>query len=360
MRSFQGLTIQDIAVRAGVSTATVSRVLHGNARVSQDKITRVREVIEELGYRANPFAKSLLSEPLKTVGVLIPNLHDEFYGVIVNAIEQRLYAHGLHMMCTLGHDNQDKELDALRTFQSLHLDAYILFADLLSDETILELTEQGVPIVLLNRLIPEIPQVCLSIDNEQGGFIATQHLISLGHTRIAHITGALNRADTLGRYTGYVKALESAGLKVDPKLFLSVTGTEWAESEGRSMTQRLLSRTQFTALFAANDWLALGAMQAIEAAGLGIPGDVSVVSFDNRTLTRTVRPPLTCIDYPRERLGTLAAERVIELLAGRSPFGDSVLTLDLMIRQSTRTLPPPAQAAAPGPRPDGTDDVVTE
>ena len=336
MRSHPNLTIHDIAEKAGVSTATVSRILNGNARVSADKVARVRAIIEELGYKANPFAKSLLTGHLKTVGVLVPNLKDEFYGVIVNAIEHRLSEHGLHMMCSLGHDDPEKELDAIKTFQSRNLDAYILFADLISDDDLLELMQQNVPFVLLNRFLPEAPDRCVYIDNTLGGFLATQHLIELGHTRIAHITGPLNRPDTLGRYTGYVKALEAAGIPVDSSLVLSANGSEWGEIEGEKLTQRLLSRSKFTAIFAATDWLAVGAMSSLEAAGLGVPADVSLVSFDNRSFTPFTHPKMTTIHYPREEMGVLAADRLVSLLQEKPLERLDALQPQLIVRGSTR------------------------
>lgn len=339
MRPTHNLTIQDIAQKAGVSTATVSRVLNGNAKVNPDKVARVRQVIEDLGYKANPFARSLLTEHLKTVGVLVPNLRDEFYGMIVNAIERRLYDHGLHMMCSLGHDDPDKELDAIKTFQSRNLDAYILFADLISDEVILDLMEKQVPLVLLNRFIPEAAPCCLYINNEMGGYQATRHLLELGHTRIVHITGPLNRPDTLGRYTGYIKALQEAGVPADPALFLSTSESDWGEAEGEKLMTRLLSRSRFTAVFAANDWLSLGAIKALKGAGLRVPEDVSLVSFDDRTFARTALQGLTSVYFPREELGMQAADLVVSLLKGEEPVQQPPLNTHLVVRASTVPAP---------------------
>ncbi|GEM44513.1 LacI family DNA-binding transcriptional regulator [Deinococcus cellulosilyticus] len=335
MRQHHNLTIQDVAREAGVSTATVSRILNGTGKVSPEKVQRVREVIERLGYKANPFSRSLLTEDLKTVGVLVPNLKDEFYGVIVNTIEQHLLEHDLHMMCSLGHDDPRKEKQAIQTFKSRHLDAYILFTDLLPDEDLLELMQEGVPMVILNRLIPEAASTCLYVDNEMGGEQATRHLLDLGHTRIAHITGPLNRPDTLGRYTGYIRALQAAGVPADPALFASANGQDWAEAEGEKLTQRLLARTHFTALFASNDWLALGAVRALQAAGLRVPQDVSVVSFDDRTFARTVLQGLTAVHFPSEELGTQAAQLVVSLLGEEEPTARPPLQTHLVVRGST-------------------------
>lgn len=336
--SFGDLTVKDVAREAGVSPATVSRVLNGSARVSPDKVERVRSVIERLGYKANPFSKSLMTDDLKTVGVLVPNLRDDFYGVIVNAIERRLLEHGVHMMCSLGHEDALIEQDAVKTFKSRNLNAYILLADLISDEVILELIQENIPVVLLHRYLPEVQQMCINVSNEHGGFIATQHLIDLGHQRIAHITGPLNRHHTLGRYTGYTRALQRAGLTVDPALVQSVPGPQWEILQGERMTQRLLSRTHFTAMFAYNDWLAIGAMKAIRAVGLRIPEDISLVSFDNRFFTELTHPPLTGVDFPRETLGLLAADRVIALMNGLEvePLPD--LMPELIVRGSTAPL----------------------
>lgn len=331
------ITIQDVARAAGVSPATVSRVLNGTAGVKPEKIEKVRAALAQFGYKANPFARSLLSEGLKVVGVLVPNLQDEFYGSIVTAIEKTLRAQGLQMMCALGHDDVQAEQEALSMLLERGLDGLILLADHLPDALLLDLKTRKVPFVLLNRSIPEVAEHCLRVDNFQGGHQATRHLLDLGHTRIAHLTGPLNRADTLGRYNGYLQALRDAGLEMDEALVLYAQDDNWSIEAGEAMTERLLARTSFTAIFTANDPLAVGALKVLHRKGFRVPEDISIVGFDNRSISSWVSPALTVMDYPKYRMGETAATHLIQMMSGQPTAPLPLLPLERIERESTAT-----------------------
>lgn len=333
-------SITDIAREAQVSPATVSRVLNGTARVNTDKAARVMEAVNRLNFRpnSNTFARNLLAGKLRAVGVIIPVLHDEFFGTIITGIEERLRARGVHMLCSLGQENGAEELAALETLLMGRPDGLIVFADWLPDAALIELEVSGVPVVVLNRSIPELARHCLRLDNIQGGELATRHLLDLGHTRVAHITGSLDRLDVRERYAGYHAALRAGGGVIDDALEL--TGV-WAEEieGGRAAVKRLHQRTSFTAVFAANDWLALGAVQGLRDLGLRVPEDVSVVGFDNRRVTELSAPAMTVIDFPRLQMGQLAAEHLLAILDGSPAPPLPLLTPRLLVRDSTA--PPP-------------------
>lgn len=329
------VNIQTVAQAAGVSPATVSRVLNGSARVSSEKIEAVRQAIRHFGYKANPFARSLLAGSLQAVGVLVPNLKDEFYGALVTSIERQLRAHGLHMMCSLGHDDAAEEERALEIFRERELDGLILLADHLPDAALLDLASRKVPVVLMNRSLPELARHCVRLNNALGGYLATKHLIDLGHTRIAHVTGPLNRLDTRERLDGYRKALREAKLPYDEALAVSIQGVEWGREAGRDATLRLLARTSFSALFAENDWLAIGALQALREKERNVPEDVSVVSFDNRSVAEVTAPSLTTIDFPKVEMGQRAADHLIALVRGEEPESLPILQPHLVVRDST-------------------------
>ena len=330
-----------------MSPATVSRVLNGTAKVKPDKAQRVLEVVDRLNFKStsNTFARNLLSGRLRAIGVIIPVLRDEFFGTIVTGIEDRLRARGVHLMCAIGQENGEDELAALETLLKGRPDGLIAFADWLPDQPLLDLAASGFPVVLLNRSLPELANHCLRLDNVLGGTLATDHLLDLGHTRIAHITGALDRLDVRERYTGYRSALRTRGVAPEELLEVASEST-WAQEieGGRDAVKRLLNRTAFTAVFAANDWLALGTVQGLRDAGLRVPEDVSVVGFDNRRVTELSAPPLTVIDFPRLEMGRLAADHLLTLLDGEPVAALPLLKPQLIVRASTA---PPADRAVP-------------
>jgi LacI family transcriptional regulator len=326
------LTIHDVARLAGVSPATVSRVITGRASVSAEKAIRVRAAIDSLGYRPNPFARGLLGHGTSTVGVLVPQLEDEFYGKIVTGIESALRANDLHMLCSLGHDRPSDEQAGLDIFRERQVDGLILLADRVPDSTLIGLAEQKVPVVLVNRFLAELGPHCLRLDNVHGGLTATNHLLELGHRRIAHITGVLARPGSRERHEGYRLALLNAGIERDDNL---VVEGDFSEDGGRAATERLLKRTDFTAVFAASDRLALGVLSALSEAGLRVPKDVSVVGYDDRSIARFTNPPLTTLHYPMLEMGFQAAEHLIALIRGQEPTALSQMQATLVVRAST-------------------------
>ncbi|MDX2006187.1 MAG: LacI family DNA-binding transcriptional regulator [Meiothermus sp.] len=328
----QDLTILDIAREAGVSPATVSRVLNGTAGVRADKAERVRAVIARHNYRPNPFARGLLGQQTGVFGVLVPQLEDEFYGKIVTGVERELRREGMHLLCSLGHDDPGEEAQALELFRERQVDGLILLADQIDDAAILRQMEQRVPLVLINRLIPELEPHCLRLDNVRGGYDATRHLLDLGHRRIAHIAGPLERPGARERLDGYRTALREAGL--EPLEWL-VVESEFSEDGGYLACKRLLGRGEFTALFAGNDQLALGAIAALREAGLEVPATVSVIGFDDRTLARFCFPALTTLHYPMLEMGARAARHLLALLRGEGPPALSRLRPELVVRSST-------------------------
>lgn len=331
-------TVFDVARVAGVSAATVSRVLNGTARVHPDKVAQVQQAIANLGFKAKPFARGLLAGQIVVVGVMVPNLSDEFCGTLVTGVERALRARGVHMMCSLGHDDVEEEQRVLNILQARELGGLILLADRVPDDVLLELAAQQVPFVVLNRLLPKLAPHCIRVDNVRGGYLATQHLIESGHTRIAHLTGPLHRLDVRERLDGYRKALREAGLPFDELLLAAASGETWGEAEGRDLFRRLQGRTNFTALFAANDFLAVGALKELRGHGLEVPDDLSLVSYDNRSFTELVTPGLTTVDYPKLEMGQQAADHLAALIAGENPPPLPLLTPTLVIRSSTRSV----------------------
>jgi LacI family transcriptional regulator len=325
-------TIIEVARAAGVSPSTVSRVLNGTTRVNADKAARVQAAVAQLEYVPNAFARSLLGHAGRSVGVLVPQLADEFYGRVVTGVEDGLKGGGYHMVCSLGHDDRDVEAEAIAMFLETRVAGLVLVSDHVPERDILALARARHPIVLINRVIPELTAHAIRIDNVFSAAMATRHLLGLGHTRIAHVAGSLSRSGARERLEGYHLALREHGIARDDRL---VFEGDFSEEGGREAVARALGSVDFSAVFAANDRMAAGAIAAVRAAGLGVPADVSVVGFDNTAISRFTYPALTTVDYPVASMGRQAADHLLRLIGGAEPPPLPLIQPRLIERDST-------------------------
>jgi len=308
-------TIQEVSKRAKVSMATVSRVLNGNVPVSEATRARVIEVIEELDYHPNTFARGLVTNRLGGVGVVINDLASPFFGPMLSGIESVMEAQGMHLMVSSGHAEATSEGNAVEFLLRCHADALIIYVEALSNADIAAFAEKGTPIVLVGRDVPELADHTVYLDNVAGGRMVTEHLLEHGHQRIAHIAGASTIDDSCARLEGYQYALAAAGVPFDDSL---VIAGDFQEAGGYKATKQLLARADFSAVFASNDQMAAGALNALREAGLSVPHDVSVVGYDDVLLARYVYPPLTTIRQPIIEMGRAAAQLALQLLNGTS------------------------------------------
>ena len=325
-------TIIEVARAARVSPSTVSRVLNGTAHVDAAKAERVHAAVARLGYVPNAFARSLLGHAGRWVGVLVPQLADEFYGRVVTGIEDALKRGGYQMVCSLGHGERRTEVESIAMFLEARMAGLVLVSDHLPERDVVALSRARHPIVLVNRVIPELAAHAIRIDNVYSGALATRHLLECGHTRIAHVTGSLHRTGARERLEGYHQALRDHGIARDDRL---VFKGDFTEDSGRDAMVRALGSTEFTAVFAANDRMAAGAIAAIRDAGLRVPTDISVVGFDNTAISRFTCPALTTVDYPVTSMGRQAAEHLLQLIAGADPPPLPLIQPRLVERDST-------------------------
>ncbi len=330
-RNKQAVTIYDIALRAGVSTATVSRVLRGGRRVSAPRRAAVVEAARTLRYRPNLMAQDLASGRSQTVGLVLPDTLSSFWGPLIEGVETALRARGYHLLMATakGSEGEQRALDLLLSHQ---VDGLVLASGALSDEELAGIVE-GVPFVTVCRGAAGDEASLIRVQNREGAVLALEHLIGLGHTRIAHVGGPRRHVDAIARHDGYRAALREAGLKYDPRL---VVESAFDMASGLAATTRLLaSRRAFTALFAASDQIALGAMQALDRRGLHVPEDVSVVGFDDETFASYCRPPLTTVRQPTFAIGQAAVFGLLARAAdGQAPALPSFPT-ELRVRAST-------------------------
>lgn len=328
------ITISHVARKAGVSESTVSRVLNGTARVAATKRRAVEIAIQQTGFQPNAFARGLATGRSNAVGVVTQAIDSPFYGEGMRGIERTLQASGYTPIFMSGHWNSDDEERCIRELIQRRVDGLILFAGRLSADRIAAFAQQ-LPIVVTGRTL-DVPGVfSLAVDDEHGARLATEHLISLGHRRIAFIAGPHDHPDAQARLSGYRLALESAGIAVHPAL---VTPGDFREEGGRIAGERLLAMGEpFTAVVCANDQTAFGLQLALHHGGLRVPDDVSVVGFDDLSTAAYFLPPLTTVRQPVDQMGDLSAQALLMMIDKRDPAVRAP-SVSLVVRESTRKI----------------------
>lgn len=310
-------TIYEVSELAGVSLATVSRVINNNTPVRESTRKKVLAAMEQLGYRPNSIAQSLASNRSNSIGILVSELHGPFYGAMLTGIEAECRAAGKHVIITAGHSDRETEQEGIAFLQSRNCDALILHVEAVTDAYLIALAAAETPFVLLNRHIPAIAERCISLNNELGGYLATQHLLQQGHRHIAYIAGPMWKADAQARYVGHQRALAEYQLQADPRLFFEGDFRETGGSNG--LAAILATGLPFTALVCANDEMASGALTAAREQGLAVPAQFSVIGFDNVNFAYYTYPKLSTIDYPISAMGQMAARWVLrEVYQGAS------------------------------------------
>eukprot|EP01032_Pedospumella_encystans_P011574 gene11574-13449_t len=321
-----------VAKESGVSPSTVSRILNGTATVSEDKKKAVDDAIAKLGFIPNPVARGLAGGRTLSIGVVTQALDSPFYGAALRGIEDELDPAGYSPLFVSAHWNITSETRCIDMLRSRRVDGLIVLNGRMSDAS-LKATAKHLPVVVTGRNIKSPEIFALNFDNFAGGFKATQHLIQLGHRKIAFIAGDMEHPDANERFKGYKSALEAASIPFDPDL---VVPGEYHEVSGMLATDRLLSSNrQFTAIFASNDQMAFGAALSLHRHSLRIPDDVSLMGFDDLANSLYCIPPLSTIQQPAYELGRLAASAMLQLLSGQKPT--AVMPAPVLIsRDSTR------------------------
>jgi LacI family transcriptional regulator len=326
------VTIYEIARRAGVSPSTVSRVLNGSAPVAAAKREAVLRVAESLQYRPNVLAQGLARGRFRTVGVLTQDILSNFYGQILKGIELGLRETNYYPVFASNSSGRPEEAgQMLELLIGRRVDAIVVVGGEIPDEKIIEASRKA-PLVAIGRYVGALTERCLSVENVAGGRQATRHLIELGHRRIVHITGRPFHRDATERIEGYKQALSEAGLPVDARLIVE---GDFVEGSGYTAVERLLrKRVQFTAIFAGNDQMAVGALLALFRRGVRVPQDVSLVGFDDQPSCAFSCPPLTTVRQPTVEMGQAAAQALVRHLEG-APLRLPSFSTQLVVREST-------------------------
>lgn len=326
------VTLEMIAREAGVSPSTVSRILNGTARVSDLKRKAVEKTIARYNFQPNAIARGLAKGRAYSIGVLTQFIESPFYGEALRGIEEALAPTGFAPLFVSGHWNLNDEIRSMSLLQSRRVDGVIVLTGRLSDEHLIEYA-QRMPIVITGRDLDSPNLVSLNISDYDGSYQATQHLIELGHARIAYISGPEDHPDSVERLRGYRQALEDANLPCDPQLIVQA---DFHEAGGvLAINQLVSSRLDFTAVFAANDQMAYGARLALYRLNIRVPEDISLVGFDDLPNSIYTMPPLTTIRQPIYEVGRIAAESMLKMINGED-VSSSQLALELVVRESTR------------------------
>lgn len=302
--------IQDVAKRANVSITTVSHIINQTRYVSDELTDRVKKAMEELDYHPNSLARGLRSGKTKTIGLVIPDISNQFFAEISRKIEDKGFEYGYSVILCNTDDDPQKEKSYIDVLLAKKVEGIIFISTVVESNNLEKTMEFGLPIVVVDRDINEINSDIVLVDNSIGGFKATQYLIELGHRRIACIGGPSPITPSAQRAAGYKQALQEAGIPVDPTLL--VFGDFRYESGNKAMRELLALPQPPTAVFASNDMMALGAIQAVNDQGMKIPDDMSVIGFDNIPFSQTVYPTLTTMAQPIHEMADLVVELLIE------------------------------------------------
>jgi LacI family transcriptional regulator len=330
-------TLSDIGRAVGISAMTVSRALNGHPDVNEETRRKVLTHAERLRYRPNRWARTLVTKRSQIIGIVVPDISHSFFSEITRAVQDTIEEHGYNLMLCHTYGNAKRELAAVEMMLGSHVDGLIVASERLQNDPgiFAELQLDGIPFVLLDRYFPALECRRVRTDDFEVGKIATQHLIDLGHRKIAHIRGPNVSVGDL-RYRGYLHALQENGLFVESKWIVeNQTGFAGGES---AMQELLLLAERPTAVFAVNDPVAMGAVQACRKAKLDVPAELSVIGAGSIEGSSYPNPFLSTVEWSRRELGERAAHTLLDLMAHgalSASIQDSVVPPRLLVRQST-------------------------
>ena len=324
------VTIEDIARHANVSKSTVSRVLNNENAVTETKRRLIQAAIADLNYQPDLFARGLVNGQSMAIGVVTQDISSPFYDTILRGILQGLNGSGYAPIFADGKWQADHENRAIQSLLERRVEGLIILGGQCSAQQLDQLAAQT-GLILVGGGLPGLTAQSIQLDDFQGAYLATRYLIEAGHRQIAHITGLLSHQDAVQRRAGYLQAFADSGLAPDPGLI--VEGNYLEQAGVMAIEMLLLRGRTFSAVFAANDQMALGARLALYRRGLRVPDDVSLIGFDDQPAAAYLTPPLTTVRQPAVEIGEAAAKAMLQLIKGQ-PVTIPKITAELVIRES--------------------------
>lgn len=326
-------TIHDVARLAGVSPITVSRVINNSGYISQQTRARVKAAIIELGYAPNIIARSLRSKRTNTLALVLTDITNPFFTAIARGVEDTASDAGFTVIYCNTDESVEEEAKNLQLLMQKQVDGILLVPARSISRSIELINEQGTPVVILDRRVPNVDADVVRCDSVEGAYRLIKLLIDQGHRRIAVLSGPQGVSTADDRVEGYQKSMVEAGLSYDG---LVLHGT-YTLTSGYEMAKRALSLSpRTTALFAANNFIAIGALKALRDSGLKVPRDISVVAFDDLPSTWIVEPFLTVVTQPPYEMGCKATQLLLNRIRGEAPPAcqEIILPIELIVRHS--------------------------
>lgn len=327
------ITLKDIAKAAGVSHATVSRVVNNGPKVGPVMREKIHKLIEEMGYRPNANARALVTQKSTTIGVVIPEVVDPFFATLANGIDKISRQQDMQLLISTGKLTAESEREAINLLLERRCETIVIHSKKIADDELIELFKAHPHFVLIDRYIPEIKDKCVWLDNIEGGKIAARHLLSLKHRQLACITSSYDIDDPKLRLAGFVEGLSKASITLDSQTLVSAEPTLQG---GEIATQKLLASGQdFSAIFVYNDAMAIGAISTLEDNGYAVPGDVSIIGFDDVLLARYSRPKLTTLQYPIDLMAQNAAQLALGINPESNDFSENLKFIPQLIKRES-------------------------
>ncbi len=334
-------SIKDIARIANVSSSTVSRALQNSPLISRDTAEKIQTIAKQSGYRVSAIARGLVTQRTKSIGVVVTTIADPFVSEVVDGIEDACNHHGYSVFLANSNADPDRETKVVHSFSERRVEGIVVTSSRVGALYLPLLSEMRIPIVLVNNQHPGEFVNSVLIENVKASADVTNHLIQLGHKRIAYLGDRYGYQSDTERFAGYRQAMERAGLPFVPELV--VHGDGKCEGAGPAIDVLLHRNTRPSAIVCYNDMTAFAAIRQLHALGLCVPEDVSVVGFDDLFIATYMEPPLTTLKQPRRLMGKLAMESLLRLISGESTESPIRVPAELVIRASTA---PPRETAA--------------
>lgn len=328
------VTIEDVSQRAGVSRATVSRVISNNGYASERAKAVVLKAVNELEYVPNVMARALKTRRSATLALLIPEIINSFYTTLARGAEDVANENGFHLILGNTDEKPEKEKAYVELMVASQVDGVLIASTGRSARPLKLLVERRVPVVLVDRVVDGFDADVVRGDNYNGAIILTKHLVDLGHREIALINGNANTSPAMDRLAGYREAMRCADIEVDPR---NISFGTWFIEDAEARTQLLLDRAKsLTAIFGGNNFMAIGALRALRRRGIRVPEDIALVSFDDVEIAAEIDPFLTVMAQPAYSMGTLAMNLLLERIDGKfqGPPREVVLSPRLTTRRS--------------------------
>jgi len=325
-------TMKDVAKAANVALSTVSLALRNDPKVKEVTRRRILEVARELQYRPNGIARDLKTRRTDTICILLHDLGGPFYSELIRGVQDVATSRGYNTIASgsLGGRNGS----AVRLMSEHRVDGVIVLAPDVDDDIIIQSAAEDLPVVVLDRDLTADFVYSVRVDNEQGGYLVTRHLLEMGHQRIVFVSGPADTLDAELRYRGYLKAMREFSAPESKRFDYN---GQFTEQGGYTVGKVLGAQSELPdAVFASNDEMALGILRAFEEKGIRVPEDVALAGFDNIRIAQYVRPPLTTVQQPMYEMGAVAAQLLFQALGGSHVLESVQLATNLVVRQSSQ------------------------